>query len=245
MSLTHPSPNFGDRRGRRVELVVLHYTAMASCAEALARLCDPRAEVSAHYLLAEDGTVLSLVDEAARAWHAGAGAWRGEGDVNSRSIGIELANPGDRPFPAPQMRALEGLLADLLQRHALPPGAVIAHSDLAPDRKGDPGPCFDWRRLALQGLAVWPVLSLASPPPPPAPPSPMRGEGTASADMADMAGFVADLRAFGYPEARPETLLTAFRLRFRPWARGPLAATDRRLAAGLRAFAVDATPGDA
>ena len=229
MSLTHPSPSFGDRRGRRVELVVLHYTAMPSCAEALARLCDPVAEVSAHYLLAEDGTVLSLVDEAARAWHAGAGSWRGEGDVNSRSIGIELANPGDRPYPEPQMRALEALLADLLERHGLPPQAVIAHSDMAPDRKGDPGPRFDWRRLALQGLAVWPSLAAAPPPHP----SPTRGEGGAEPAMA---GFVADLRTFGYPEAAPETLLKAFRLRFRPWARGPLDATDRRLAAGLLRF---------
>jgi N-acetylmuramoyl-L-alanine amidase len=214
VSLTHPSPNFGDRRGRRVNLVVLHYTAMPTCAAALERLCDPAAEVSAHFLIDEGGTVLSLVDEGARAWHAGAGMWRDEGDVNSRSIGVELANPGDRPFSEPQMRALERLLADVLDRYALPPEAVIAHSDMAPDRKGDPGPRFDWRRLALQGLSVWP---------------------------SDVAGFVADLRAFGYPDAAPKTLLTAFRLRFRPWARGPMDETDRALAAGLRSFAVDAS----
>ena len=239
MTLTHPSPNFGDRRGRRVELVVLHYTAMPTCAEALARLCDPVAEVSAHYLIDADGTLLSLIDEAARAWHAGAGKWGGEGDVNSRSIGIELANPGDRPFPEPQMRALERLLREVLARHALPPQAVIAHSDMAPDRKGDPGPRFDWRRLALEGLSIWPA-NPASPPPPP--PSPSGGEGGA---FADMARFVTDLRAFGYPDAAPETLLTAFRLRFRPWAAGPLDATDCALAAGLRRFPVDAGRGRA
>ncbi len=239
MSLSHPSPNFGERRGRgRVELVVLHYTAMPSCAEAMERLCDPVAEVSAHYLIDRDGTVLSLVDEAARAWHAGAGEWRGEGDVNSRSIGIELANTGRTPFPEPQMAALECLLAGVLERHRLGPEAVIAHSDMAPDRKGDPGARFDWRRLALQGLAVWPDLPDAPPPHS----SPTRGEGGA---LRDTVGFVADLRAFGYPEAAPECLLTAFRLRFRPWTKGPLDDMDRALAADLWRFAVDASRGDA
>jgi N-acetylmuramoyl-L-alanine amidase len=207
----HPSPNFGERRGgARVELVVLHYTAMGSCAEALERLCDPVAEVSAHYLIDLDGTVLSLVDEAARAWHAGAGSWRGEGDVNSRSIGIELANNGREPFPERQMAALERVLAETLERHALPPKAVIGHSDMAPERKGDPGPRFDWRRLAIQGLSVWP-------------------------DPAEPGDFIADLRAFGYPDAPPETLLAAFRLRFRPWAKGPADAIDAALAADLAA----------
>lgn len=214
MNQTHPSPNFGDRRGKRVDLIVLHYTAMASAAEVLARLCDPGPEVSAHYLIDRDGTVFALVDETMRAWHAGAGEWGGEGDVNSRSIGIELQNTGAEPFAEPQMAALEGLLADLLRRHTLPPCAVIAHSDMAPDRKGDPGARFDWRRLAAQGLAVWPT----------------------SAEPSD---FQADLHAFGYPDAPTDTLLTAFRLRFRPWAKGPLDDTDRALAAGLRRIAVD------
>jgi len=219
--LTHPSPNFGERRGRgQVELVVLHYTAMPSCAEALERLCDPGAEVSAHYLIDADGTVLSLVPETARAWHAGAGEWRGVGDVNSRSIGIELANTGREPFAEAQMVALERLLAEILRHHALPPQAVIGHSDMAPERKGDPGARFDWRRLALQGMSVWP-------------------------EPATPGDFTADLHAFGYPEASPEALLTAFRLRFRPWAQGPLDDTDRALAAGLRRFAVDAPPADA
>jgi N-acetylmuramoyl-L-alanine amidase len=220
VSLTHPSPNFGDRRGRAVELVVLHYTAMPTCAAALERLCDPAAEVSAHYLIDVDGAVLGLVDESQRAWHAGAGNWGGEGDVNSRSIGIELANTGAVPFGEAQMQALEGLLAGILDRHALPPAAVIGHSDMAPDRKADPGPRFDWRRLALQGLSVWPE------------------PGTPK-------DFAADLRAFGYPETAPDTLLTAFRLRFRPWAKGPLDDTDRALAAGLRRFAVDVRAADA
>lgn len=215
MILTHPSPNFGERRGGQpVGLVVLHYTAMPTCAEALARLCDPAAEVSAHYLVDADGTALSLVDERHRAWHAGAGEWGGLGDVNSRSIGIELANPGDRPFPEAQIKALERLLSGILDRHALPPQAVIGHSDMAPDRKRDPGPRLDWRRLALQGLSVWPM--------PGAP-----------------GDFMADLIRFGYPRAAPDALLSAFRLRFRPWAQGPLDDTDLALAAGLARFAVD------
>lgn len=209
MRLSHPSPNFGERRGgQRPELVVIHYTAMESCAAALARLCDPLAEVSAHYVIDMDGRVLSLVAEEARAWHAGAGSWAGREDVNSRSIGVELVNPGAEPFPEPQMKALEALLADVLDRWSLPPQAVIGHSDLAPERKGDPGPRFDWRRLALQGLSVWPEAG-------------MPGD------------FAVDLARFGYAEAAPEALLTAFRLRFRPWARGTLDATDRALAADL------------
>lgn len=221
MSLSHPSPNFGERRGgARVELVVLHYTAMPSCGEALERLCDPAAEVSAHYLIDADGTVLSLVDEDLRAWHAGAGEWGGKGDINSRSIGIELANRGREPFAEPQMAALERLLAGVLERHGLGPQAVIGHSDMAPERKGDPGGRFDWRRLAMQGLSVWP-------------------------EPAEPGDFIADLRAFGYPDAAPEPLFAAFRLRFRPWATGLLDDMDRALAAGLRRIAVDATRGDA
>lgn len=216
MTLTHPSPNFGDRRdGLRPELVVIHYTAMATCAEALERLCEPLAEVSAHYLIDTDGAVLSLVEEEARAWHAGAGTWAGRGDVNSRSIGIELANRGNEPFAARQMAALESLLRGVLSRWSLPPQAVIGHSDMAPDRKGDPGPRFDWRRLALAGLSVWP-------------------------DPATPGDFAADLAAFGYPDLPVETLLPAFRQRFRPWAKGPLDGTDRALAADLaRRFPVD------
>lgn len=234
MTLTHPSPNFGDRRGKRVELVVLHYTAMATASEALARLCDPETEVSAHYLIDQDGTVFSLVEEANRAWHAGAGEWGGEGDVNSRSIGIELQNIGAEPFAEPQMAALEALLDGILARHGLSPKAVIGHSDMAPERKCDPGARFDWQRLALKGLAVWPVGADGAPPPHP---SPTRGEGGA---LPEMAGFSADLRAFGYPDVAPDTLLAAFRLRFRPWAKGPLDPRDSAMAAILaRRFPVD------
>ena len=139
-AIWHPSPNHGPRRdGLRPALVVLHFTEMTSADAALARLCDPAAEVSAHYLIGRDGRVWQMVDEQQRAWHAGAGDWQGRGDVNSRSIGIELDNDGHSPFAAPLMDALETLLAGVLARWAIPPGGVIAHSDMAPARKVDPG----------------------------------------------------------------------------------------------------------
>ena len=202
------SPNHGDRRGQRPELVVLHYTGMADGASARARLCDPAAEVSAHWLIHENGLTEALVPEDRRAWHAGAGAWQGRDDVNSRSIGIELVNPGNEPFPEPQMAALERLLAQIMARWGIGPAGVIGHSDMAPGRKIDPGPRFDWARLALQGLAVWPASS-----------------PVAEAPLAE------SLTRIGYPDA-PERL-AAFRLRFRPWATGPEDATDRRIAAAL------------
>ena len=205
-----PSPNFGERRGGvSPSLVVIHYTAI-SCAEARARLCDPVAEVSAHWLISETGTTEALVDERLRAWHAGAGMWAGLDDINSHSIGIELANDGTQPFAEPQMAALEALLRAIMARWAIAPHRVIGHSDMAPTRKSDPGPRFDWRRLALQGLAVWP-------------------------EPAGEAPLAASLSAFGYPAAPEEARLTAFRLRFRPWAMGPEDATDRQLAADLAA----------
>lgn len=157
-AIWHPSPNFGDRRGAIAapDLIVLHYTAMTSAEEAIDRLCDPEFEVSAHYVIARDGAVTQLVDEAMRAWHAGAGSWCGTDDINSRSIGVELDNDGSSPFSAPLMDALERLLGDVMARWNISASNVIGHSDLAPGRKIDPGPRFDWRRLALGGMALWP-----------------------------------------------------------------------------------------
>lgn len=224
--MTHPSPNHGDRRGQRVELVVLHYTGMSDGASARARLCDPLAEVSAHWLVHEDGTVEPLVPEDRRAWHAGAGSWQGRDDVNSRSIGIEIVNSGDAPFPARQMDAVVALVRDVLARHGLGPAAVIAHSDMAPGRKCDPGPRFDWRRLALDGVAVWPE------------------QGQGPGQDAD-APLSASLDAIGYPPVDGALRLAAFRLRFRPWADGPEDARDRSAAAALVAGAAAPAPGPA
>lgn len=229
------SPNFGPRRnGLRPTLVVLHYTAMRDCDAAARALCDPAREVSAHYLIGRDGRVIALVDEAMRAWHAGAGTWRGAGDVNSRSIGIELDNDGQSPFPEPLMRALEGLLPGILERWGIAPEGVIGHSDMAPGRKTDPGARFDWRRLALGGMSVWPGVSAEAGPG--AGPGAGSGAGCGAGSGApDPARFRADATAFGYGEMPFDLLLSVVRLRFRPWARGPLAGADCAAMADLAA----------
>lgn len=214
-----PSPNHGERRGgQRVELVVLHYTAMPDAEAALARMCDPDCEVSSHYLIGRDGAVTRLVDEALRAWHAGEGKWADLDDVNSRSIGIELDNDGASAFPEAQMAALEALLADILRRHGLEPKHVIAHSDMAPGRKSDPGRRFDWKRLADKGVSIWPEPSLPG-------------------------DFLRNAAAFGYPVEHGETvILEAFRQRFRPDATGPIGPADQALMAGLaRHYPADVT----
>lgn len=230
LAITHePSPNFGPRRGgARPDMVVLHYTAMQSAEAALARLCDPVCEVSAHYLICPKGRVWRMVAEEMRAWHAGAGAWGDVTDVNSRSIGIELANTGDHPFAEPQMAALEALLGGIMTRWDIGAHRIVGHSDMAPARKSDPGVRFDWRRLARRGLSVWPAPEEATPP-------------------ADWATFLRDAARFGYvlPEmdgadaARPQELvLDAFRQRFRPWAAGrgaPIDGADCAVMADLAA----------
>lgn len=214
-SASFPSPNYTERRGGlRPSLVVIHYTAMQSCAEARARLCDPNVEVSAHWLISEAGEVEALVPEEMRAWHAGAGSWAGREDVNSQSIGIELANPSTHPYPEPQMAALETLLKGILDRWQIPAHRVIGHSDMAPGRKSDPGSRFDWQRLAKQGLSVWP---------------------DPKAPLADRSTFRDSALSFGYPDVADDLLLAAFRLRFRPWAQGSLSAKDATVVADLAA----------
>jgi N-acetylmuramoyl-L-alanine amidase len=201
-----PSPNHEHRGPRpRVDMLVLHYTGMQNAAMALDRLCDPAARVSAHYLIEEDGAVWRLVPEARRAFHAGLSGWQDERDLNLVSIGIEIVNPGHewgyRPFPAEQMAAVEWLCRDVLSRHSIPPDRVVGHSDIAPERKTDPGELFDWPRLARAGIGIWPA--------------PRRDAAAAAVDRGQAA---ADLAAIGY-RAGPgvETAaVTAFQRRFRP-----------------------------
>ena len=171
-----------------------------------------------------DGTVCQMVDEAARAWHAGAGEWQGQGDVNSRSIGIELDNRGDHPFSEPQMAALESVLERLIERWSIPPRRVIGHSDMAPGRKIDPGRRFDWARLVRCGFAF--------------------GLGPVDPADPDEDAFEAALCAYGMThDADPATRLATFRARFRPQADGPLDGWDMALAnEAARCFAVDETP---
>ncbi len=198
---TVASPNW-NARALPITMVVLHYTGMDSAEAALARLCDPAAEVSAHYLIDEDGTVIRLVDEANRAWHAGRSWWRGLTDINSASIGIELVNPGHdcgyRPFAEAQMAALIPLLADIVQRHGIAPGNVVGHSDVAPARKTDPGELFDWDLLARYRLAL----------PKPKPRMRLIYDN-------DGAFFLA-LERFGYDIADRAAAIRAFERRWRP-----------------------------
>jgi N-acetylmuramoyl-L-alanine amidase len=193
------SPNHGPRAAA-VDMLILHYTGMVSAASALERLCKPGSQVSAHYLIDEDGTVWRLVDEARRAWHAGASSWRDRSDINSASIGIELVNPGHefgyRPFPEAQIGALETLARDILARHPIPPRHVLGHSDVAPERKQDPGEFFPWARLARAGIGLWPE--------PPLPPPP---------DLPEMRRL---LGAIGYGVAHEADTLRAFQRHFRP-----------------------------
>ncbi len=196
-----PSPNF-DARTSPITMIVLHYTGMKDAASAIARLTDADAKVSAHYLIAEDGQIVRMVDEAQRAWHAGRSHWRGVTDINSASIGIELVNPGHefgyRPFPEPQIEALIPLMKQLTTRYRITRGNVVGHSDIAPARKDDPGELFPWSRLAKLRLAL---------------PSPT--QNLMDPHWTD-AGFLLALQRFGYDVSDTKAAVIAFQRRFRP-----------------------------
>lgn len=200
----HPSPNFDARpAGTPVDMLVIHYTGMESAEDAMARLCDPAAGVGAHYLIDEDGAVHRLVEEEMRAWHAGEAWWRGRGDVNGRSVGIELVNPGHqfgyRPFPDPQMAACFDLSLAVLTRHPIPARNVVGHSDVAPRRKKDPGELFDWRRLAEKGIGLWPEAS--------------DGAGAGEIDEGGIAAMLAEV---GYETEDLALTVAAFQRHYRP-----------------------------
>ncbi len=236
--IDRPSPNHDSRRpGQAIDMLALHYTGMESAAAALDRLCDPAARVSAHYLIDEDGAVFRLVPEARRAWHAGVAHWAGETDINGCSLGVELVNPGHefgyRPFPEPQMRALDILAADAVARHRIPPARVLGHSDVAPARKRDPGELFDWARLARAGVGLWPA---APTPARAAAPTLRRGDRGPAVAAAQSA-----LAAYGYGapvagtfDAATEAVVAAFQRHFRP--RAVTGAYDPECAAILAAL---------
>ena len=199
--LDTPSPNF-DERTLPIGMIVLHYTGMQDGAAAIARLCDAEAKVSSHYVVDEDGTVLRLVPEDKRAWHAGRSHWRGTTDINSASIGIEIVNPGHefgyRPFTDAQIDAVIRLVASIKERHEITRGNVVGHSDIAPTRKRDPGELFPWSKLAKLRLALpRPTRNLMDP---------MWTEG----------GFLLALDRFGYDVTEPMAAIMAFQRRFRP-----------------------------
>ncbi len=193
-----PSPNWDARpAGAAIDILVLHYTGMQSAAAAIERLRDAAAKVSSHYVVEEDGTVWQLVEEGRRAFHAGISHWRGHETLNGRSIGIEIVNPGHewgyRAFPAAQMAAVAQLCRGILSRHPIPARNVVGHSDVAPDRKQDPGELFDWAGLAAQGIGLWP------------------GRGEASVEDVPAA-----LRQIGYPIPELATTVAAFQRHWRP-----------------------------
>ncbi len=205
-----PSPNHDARpAGEPIDTIVLHYTGMTSAAGALARLRDPAAKVSSHYLVEEDGTVWRMVDEGRRAWHAGVSFWRGRTALNGRSIGIEIVNPGHehgyRDFPVLQLAVVCDLCLEIMSRHPVGARDIVGHSDIAPERKEDPGERFDWEGLARNGVGLWPhgVADL--------------GTGGAVRDAAGLADVRAALGLIGYQVA----------------PHGPL---DPALSAVLRAF---------
>jgi N-acetylmuramoyl-L-alanine amidase len=229
-----PSPNHARRREPvRIDMLVLHYTGMASAAAALDRLCDPAARVSAHYLVEENGDIWRLVSEGRRAFHAGRSCWAGETDLNHVSIGIEIINPGHewgyRPFPEEQMIAVERLCRDLVSRHPMPPHRIVGHSDIAPDRKSDPGELFDWPRLARAGIGIWPNPT----------PDLARSRGR-DIGVVKRAAALADLARIGYCVTPGEeaVALAAFQRRFRPerWDGRLDAETAQRLAEVRAAF---------
>jgi N-acetylmuramoyl-L-alanine amidase len=213
-----PSPNQDARpAGVPVDMIVLHYTGMKTAADAIFRLRDPAARVSSHYVVEEDGKILRLVPEDRRAWHAGVSYWRGHGGLNDRSIGIEIVNPGHehgyRDFPVLQLAAVCDLCLEIVSRHPVPARNVVAHSDIAPDRKEDPGERFDWAGLAREGVGLWPAGV------------PDLGTGGAVRDAASLRDVRAALADIGFRVA-PEgpldpalsSVLRAFQRHWRPEA---------------------------
>jgi len=217
VAFVQASPNHGERRGRAPDCIVLHYTGMPTAEGALAQLCNPKTEVSAHYFVFEDGRIVQLVPEARRAWHAGRSSWFDETDMNSASIGVEIVNPGHDgglpAFPDAQIEAVIALCRDIEARRAIAPERVLAHSDIAPGRKVDPGEKFPWARLAAEGVGLWRE-------PAPDMDGLILGFGATGASVS---ALQRDLRALGYGieetglyDARTKTVVEAFQRRWRP-----------------------------
>ncbi len=206
------SPNHDSRAEGPIDILVLHYTGMRTAEEALQRLCDPEAKVSSHYTVNRDGTIYQHVAEERRARHAGVSCWAGVRDVNSRSIGIEIVNPGHEfgyiPFAEPQIAAVIALSKDILSRHPIAASRIVGHSDVAPNRKQDPGELFPWQQLAASGIGIWPDTHASK-------------GAREPLNATESERFVAGLRTYGYgvsPDvdwALPD-VITAFQRHFRP-----------------------------
>ncbi len=209
-----PSPNF-DARTAPPEILVLHYTGMPTGEAALARLCDPQAKVSSHYVVEEDGRIFRLVAEERRAWHAGVSFWKGARNLNGVSIGVEIVNPGHefgyRAFPDVQVAAVIDLVADIRGRWTIDDGRIVGHSDVAPERKDDPGELFPWKRLAEAGHGLWVEA-------PPAPGLPLAQGDEGAGVFALQAGFTRlgyDLPPSGRFDAATKAVVVAFQRHWR------------------------------
>ncbi len=209
--IINPSPNYDERKSGKIKYLILHYTGMATGKEALDRLCDPEASVSAHYLIEEDGQIFSLVDEEKRAWHAGVSKWEEDTDINDLSIGIEIVNTGHpypgyesvyQHFPEAQMEALIPLAQGIVRKHNIKPWHVLGHSDVAWRRKIDPGELFDWQRMATEGVGLWP------------------GNTNLDDEVLSQSEFLQALTEFGYDtdinDADISELISAFQRHYRP-----------------------------
>lgn len=217
MNLSHRSPNFDGRKDGAIDMIVLHYTDMLSTMAAVEHLCNPESKVSSHYVVGEDGEIFQLVDEDKRAWHAGESFWRGHSNINSRSIGIEIANPGHtngyKPFPEIQMQSVINLCHEIIARHAIPERNIVGHSDVAFLRKMDPGELFDWPRLARAAIGVFPFGS-----------HPMMGSELARGDngkkvvrlQTSLSNWGYGLKLDGVYGPKTEACVTAFQRHYRP-----------------------------
>jgi N-acetylmuramoyl-L-alanine amidase len=194
--ISSPSPNHDSRIGQEIDMLVLHYTGMPSAQDAITRLRDSESKVSSHYVIDEDGSIHALVNESERAWHSGVSYWRGHTNINQRSVGIEIVNPGHefgyRRFPDAQMEAVAALSKEIQRRHDIPARNIVGHSDVAPQRKEDPGELFNWPWLAQQGIGLFPEKPATH---------------TAS---------VENLALYGYDLSKPRFAITAFQRHFRP-----------------------------
>lgn len=224
--IVKPSPSFNDRK-YPVDMLVLHYTGMQDGPSAEARLVDPLAEVSAHYVVREDGVVVQMVSEDKRAWHAGVSRWQGDEDLNSRSIGVEIVNGGhDFPdakgrlpaYPQAQIAAVISLCQAILARHDIPATRIVGHSDIAPARKADPGEHFPWLQLAVAGIGLWPLREPAGTPKSLGGPGLCPGDKSASVRrlQEQLAGIGYDLPVTGVYDVQTEAVVTAFQRRWQP-----------------------------
>ena len=202
--ISFPSHNYNERPPKsEIDMLVIHYTGMPEALQALDRMCNPTAEVSAHYLIDEKGQIFQLISEDKRAWHAGISSWRNNSDINDRSIGIELANPGHefgyQNFPKPQIDKLIELAKDIIKRHPIPARNIIGHSDAAPTRKKDPGELFDWHTLALNGVGYWPKTNEQN-----------------TTGQINVSNFESALQEYGYDTTNLKATIVAFQRHFLP-----------------------------